>query len=117
MDPPDFIPDNFADIIDNLSDEDLEKILNMARQFTSESGNCENNADENPGFNFDPGMIFRLMNIFEKLNSCKNDPRCNLITALKPLLSAERRQKADTAVELIRLFTVFSSGNIFFPEQ
>lgn len=117
MDPPDFFPDNLADIIGSLSDDDLGKIMDMAQQFTAENESSEDKSEEGPGFSFDPEMIFRLMSIFEKLNSCQNDPRCNLIAALKPLLSAERRQKADTAIELIRLFTVFSSGNIFPTEQ
>lgn len=115
MDPPDFSIDNLTDILGSLSSEDFENLKNIADQFTNEqNSNSNNNTDsDNSSFlNFDPEMIFKIMNMFEKLNSCQNDPRCNLITALKPLLSPNKRQKADMALEFIRLFSIFSMGDI-----
>ena len=77
------------------------------------TNNSESQQKDESGMPFDPEMLLRLMSIIEKLNSNKNDPRCNLIAALKPLLSERRRQKADLALELMRIFSIFSDDNIF----
>lgn len=120
MDPPDFDFSSLSDILGSLSAEDFEKISTLAGQFTGEGKSQKNSYDESDsgsgGFNIDPDMIFRLMGIMQKLNSRQNDPRCNLITALKPLLSPQRRQKADTAIELLRMFSIFSLTDIFGTE-
>ena len=81
-------------------------------------GYCDCSGDGNVfgGFNIDPDMLFRLMNIMQKLQSRNNDPRCNLIQALKPLLSPERRRKADTAIEILRLMSIFSLKDLFGTE-
>lgn len=113
MDPPDFSLENLSDILGSLSSEDLESLKNIADQFTNEQSTSANTDSETNSFlNFDPEMIFKIMNMFEKMNSLQNDPRCNLITALKPLLSPKKRQKADMALEFIRLFSIFSLGDI-----
>ena len=124
MDPPDFNFDNIGDILGSLSQEDIEKLSEIAGQFMGDEktdntqGDCDCSGDGNVfgGFNIDPDMLFRLMNIMQKLQSRNNDPRCNLIQALKPLLSPERRQKADTAIEILRLMSIFSLKDLFGTE-
>lgn len=122
MDPPDFNFENIGDILGSLSQEDIEKLSGLAGQFmggekadnTNESCDCSNEGFG--GFNIDPEMIFKLMNIMQKLQSRQNDPRCNLIAALKPLLSPQRRHKADAAIEILRLMSIFSLKDIFGTE-
>lgn len=107
MDPPDFSFDNIGEILGSLSPEDFERLSSLAGQFMGgqkAEASCE--SDTENGFNIDPDMIFKIMNILSKLNSRQNDPRCNLIMALKPLLSPERRHRADTAIELLRLMSL-----------
>lgn len=120
MDPPEFNFENLGDILGSLSAEDFQKISNIAQQFTSGSGESTTAQQEEKntgaGFSFDPEMLFKLMSIFEKLQNQQNDPRCNLITALKPLLSPQRRQKADKAIELLRLMSLLSIKDIFGME-
>lgn len=117
MDPPEFNLDNIGDILGSLSREDIDKLSGLAEQFMGGEKTEESpDSETGDGFNIDPEMIFRMMNIMQKLNSRQNDPRCNLIAALKPLLSPERRRKADTAIELLRLMSIFSLGNIFGTE-
>lgn len=107
MDPPDFDFDSLGDIIGSLSPEDFARLGSLAEQLTGGTDNneepCSNDAG---GFNFDPDMLFKIMNIIKKLNSRQSDPRCNLITALKPLLSPEKRQRADMAIDLLRLMSL-----------
>lgn len=110
MAPPDFNEDILGDILEGLSDEDFRKINELAESFTSKNNTNETKSDSDPenGFPFDPEMIFKLMSIFEKLNSNSNDPRCNLISALKPLLSPKRQQRADRALEMIKMLSLLS---------
>ena len=110
MDPPDFNLDNLGEILGSLSQEDIDRLSALAGQIMGGGAEsppqeeaCQNEAG---GFNIDPDMLFRIMNIMQRLNSRQNDPRCNLIAALKPLLSPERRQKADMAIELLRLMSL-----------
>lgn len=122
MDPPDFNFESIGDILGSLSQEDIEKLSGLAGQFIG--GEQADSADEGHscsnegfgGFNIDPEMIFKLMNIMQKLQSRRNDPRCNLIQALKPLLSPGRRHKADEAIEILRLVSIFSLKDIFGTE-
>ena len=51
----------------------------------------------------DPLYIKKLMPVFSKLNSKSDDKRIALLTALKPNLSEERRNKVDAAIKLIKL--------------
>lgn len=115
MDPPDFNPDSISDILSGLTEEDIQNISRIAQGFTGKnsSRSAEKNSDEGSGFSLDPEMLLRLMSIFEKLNSQQNDPRCNLIRSLKPLLSPARQKKADTAIELMKIFSIFSQGDLF----
>lgn len=109
MDPPDFNFENIGDIIGSLSQEDIEKISSIAEQFMGEEKSEEPVTEQSTGgFNIDPDMLFKIMNIMQKLNSRQNDPRCNLIAALKPLLSPQKRPKADAAIEMLRLMNIFS---------
>ncbi len=117
MDPPELDFENLGDIIGSLSQEDIDRLAGLAGQFMGGEKAEEPRPNETGGsFNLDPDMIFRLMNIMQKLQSRQNDPRCNLIASLKPLLSPERRQKADKAIELLRLMSIFSLGDIFGME-
>lgn len=110
MDPPDFNFENIniGEILGSLSPEDFEKLGNLAGQFMGKEDSQDNCENEGNGFNIDPDMLFKIMNIISKLNSRQNDPRCNLIAALRPLLSPQRRRKADAAIELLRLMSIFS---------
>lgn len=122
MDPPDFNFDSIGDILGSLSQEDIEKLSGLAGQFMGEekAGNTQEDCDRDGnvlgGFSLDPDMLFRLMNIMQRLNSRRNDPRSNLIQALKPLLSPGRRKKADTAIEILRVMDIFSLKDIFGTE-
>ena len=122
MDPPDFNFESIGDILGSLSQEDIEKLSGLAGQFTGgeqadgNAGGSDCGSEGFGGFNPDPEMIFRLMSIMQKLQSRQNDPRCNLIRALKPLLSPGRRHKADAAIEMLRLISIFSIKDIFGTE-
>ena len=62
---------------------------------------------QNPlGLNADDfNMMMKAKSIFDKMNSASNK-NTDLIMALKPHLSPENRNKADTAIKILKLFDV-----------
>ena len=91
--------DNIEDILralteDNDNDDDKNGNRNSAKSEQSEglfSG-------------LDPEMLFRMLSLFEMLNQPDDNER--FLLALKPLLREENRRKIDSAIRLLKLFTV-----------
>lgn len=52
----------------------------------------------------DPEMLTRMLSLFEVLNQPDDNER--FLLALKPLLREENRVKIDSAIRLLKLFTV-----------
>lgn len=114
MDPPDFENAVSELLSGGISPEMLSEAIKLGEAFTqSENTQQSEETSGESGFSFDPEMLFKLMSLFEKLQKGQNDPRCNLIKALKPLLSPQRQQKADAAIELLKIFSLFSQGDLF----
>jgi len=47
-----------------------------------------------------------IISIIIKLKSSGNDPRSQLLTALKPHLSEPRREKVDTAIKILKVLEI-----------
>lgn len=52
----------------------------------------------------DPEMLMRMLSLFETLNQPDDNER--FLLALKPLLREENRHKIDSAIRLLKLFSV-----------
>lgn len=52
----------------------------------------------------DPEMLMRMLSLFETLNQPDDNER--FLLALKPLLREENRVKVDSAIRLMKLFTL-----------
>ncbi len=107
------------DILGSLSQEEIDNLSAAAQQmfsgaapFSQDIPQKDENVSGSPcqeGFSMpdiDPAMLMKAMTILRKLQNSAPDPRCNLIYALKPLLSPERRKKADMAAEFLRLLSL-----------
>ena len=99
--------DNISDIIASLSDSDIEKLKETAKSVFGDTP-VENRDREKQSFPdmgaIDPEMLKKVTEIFSTMN--RHDPRCDLIYALKPLLSQNRQQRADEAVKILRIMEV-----------
>ena len=112
MDSGSFNLDNLGDIISSLSDEDMAKLNSLADELFSGTPKQNEKSTAKPPSGsdlfsgIDPVMMSRIMNIIGKLNSAPNDPRCNVIASLKPLLSKDKQQKADEAIKMLQLLSL-----------
>lgn len=94
-------------LLSSLSSEDISSLGDMAQQLLGSAP--ELNGDEQQSNIFgslDPAMLAKIMQIMPLLQSGAENDRTRLICALKPLLSKGRRQKADEALQLIRLLEI-----------
>ena len=109
---------DISSILNSLSAEDIENIKKAASGFL---GNMDETQEkpkekkqENNGMPFTDGLsglgmpdlsqLASLAPILQAFNS--HDERLDFINALKPLLSEERRHKADEAMKLVKLLSV-----------
>lgn len=103
-----------------LSDEEsMRQIRELAAMFSSgnigeavspdsggenfsqeDSTGSESSSDDFPNINF--AAIFQLIGAMSQ-----SDKNCDLLTALKPHLCAERQIKIDKAVRLLKLYNLF----------
>lgn len=103
-----------------ISDEEsMRQIQELAAMFGgsdtgSQQGNEQSDSGNSPP-DIDPAAIMKLMS-----GLSQNDKNCELLIALRPLLSEEKRPKVDKAVKLLRLFNVYTElkesgaiGNLF----
>lgn len=105
-------------LLNSLSVEDMENIKKVASDILGNAGeNREKPKEEKQpvgNANFADGLsglgmpdlsqLSSLAPILQAFNS--HDERLDFINALKPLLSEERRQKADEAMKLVKLLSV-----------
>ncbi len=112
--------DNIGDILGKLSSEDMEALQNAAQELLGSGGfsldgfQDKNGQEDNSQQNFGSGspmpdfssmlnadVMSKVARIMGAMN--QKDSRCDLINALKPHLSQPRRQKADQAMQMIKL--------------
>ena len=103
--------DNINEILSSLTDEDMENLRAAAENLFSSEEKSERK--ETFGFGGMPDLSgilgnARLMSGISSLMGAMNktDSRTRLIEALKPLLSENRRRKADEAMQMMKLFEI-----------
>lgn len=103
--------DNINDLLSSISPQDMEKLKSVAASLmnkeenktpvTPKEVNQSKNTDSNFSSLFGDDMTKTLMSVASQMN--KEDDRTAFIKALRPLLSDERRQKADEAARFLKL--------------
>lgn len=108
--------DNISELLNSISPEDMEKLKGVAASLmnnNSNGGNKENKEEKqeekqeekntqssvNPLFSNDTTDL--IMRVAGQMN--KDNDTTAFIKALRPLLSEERRNKADEAMKFLRL--------------
>ena len=101
--------DSINDILSSLTDEDMENLRAAAESLFSSKEETSSQPPPSgsamPDFSSILGnaqMMAKISTIMGAMN--KKDDRTRLIEALKPLLSEKRRQRADEALQMMKLF-------------
>ena len=101
--------EGIENIINSMSQQDIEQLTALAGEFFSsgdkqERVSKEEKAQNAGGIDFD--TVTRIASLISKLSSQTRDPGCELLAALKPMLSPERQHKADEAIKMIQLISL-----------
>ncbi|MBQ6163438.1 MAG: hypothetical protein IJK23_03075 [Clostridia bacterium] len=86
-----------SELLSSIGAEDMEKLKKTAQGLLG--GGAENKPSPLDGI--DPRMLEVLGKTANLMS--RSDPRCDLLTALKPLLGEARRARVDDAVRLLRM--------------
>lgn len=107
--------ENIENILGSMSSEDMEMLKSAAEGIFASMGQPqekrENKEKRQSGqnifdsFNIDFETVTKIISLMEKLKNQPQDPRCNLLLSLKPLLSEKRRSKVDEAVKIMSLMS------------
>ena len=97
--------DNISDILSSLSEQDIENLKQTAAALFSQA-NQEQPKDNDlfSSLGADAQMISKISGIMQTLN--RQDSRCDLLRALKPLLKPERQHRADEAIRLLKIVSM-----------
>ncbi|MCR4615595.1 MAG: hypothetical protein K5756_05550 [Clostridiales bacterium] len=99
--------DSINDIIGGLSPDDIDALRTAAQSILGSSGGENNGSGKNTDSaagtspSLSPEMLAKITKIMSAMN--KRDSRTDLIAALKPLLSEDKRKRADDAMQIIKL--------------
>lgn len=88
--------DNIEDILRALTEDNEDDNDN--------NNNCGTEQSEGLFSGLDPEMLMRMLSLFETLNQPDDNER--FLLALKPLLREENRVKIDSAIRLMKLFSL-----------
>ncbi|MBQ8027819.1 MAG: hypothetical protein IJ262_00260 [Clostridia bacterium] len=95
-----------SQLLSSLSEEDIAGLMNMAQSvFSSQTPPKKEEKKKEEG-SFDFSSIAKIASLMGFLSGEENDPRCNLLSALKPLLSKEKQSKVDQAIKMLHLMAV-----------
>lgn len=103
---------DLSSILSSLSADDIEKLKSTAAQFFGSADEPqikkETSAENHfPEMNFDPKLLTGVARFSRMMN--ENDERSNFLMALKPLLSENRRKKADDAVMMLKFMRMINA--------
>ncbi len=83
--------------------ESMNRVREMAESILSDNDKKSEATDESILGSLNGAELGNIMSIVSKLNQKNDDPRTNLLVALKPHLSEQKREKVDTAIKILRL--------------
>ena len=98
--------DNIENIINSMSQKDIEELSSLASQFFSDTKDSRKPKQENNNETIDFDTITRIASVIGRLSSQPRDPGCELLAALKPMLSPERQHKADEAIKMMQIISL-----------
>ena len=86
--------------------ESMNRVRQMAESILGESGNdapAPSPDISSIGDMLGSGELQSIISVISKMKSAEDDSRVQLLSALRPHLSEERRKRADTAIKILKL--------------
>lgn len=99
--------EGIENIINSMSQNDIEQLSSLASEFfqgTQDNPKQQKEEVKSEGIDFE--TITKIASVLSRLSSQPRDPGCELLTALKPMLSPERRHKADEAIKMMQIISL-----------
>lgn len=105
---------DISNVINKFSDILKEKNINL-NEYIDDSINKEpdkntESSNSDGGLNIDLNTILKFKTIAEKLNN-NNNPRSNLLQALKPFLTKEKQKQLDDYIKIINILNILETLN------
>ena len=111
----DFDFDQISDMLGSMSEDELQNLQDAAQSlFSSFGAGEEAGGSQAAGFGgqsagdaggmFTPELLAKLSRMMSRMNG--RDHRTDLILALKPHLSRRRQQRADQAIQMVKMITL-----------
>lgn len=104
--------EDIENIINSMSQSDIQQLSSIANEIFSQPDK-EKSRDKDAHPDTDTGAdsidfetVTKIASVISRLSSQPKDPACELLTALKPMLSPERQRKADEAIKLLQIFSL-----------
>lgn len=102
---------DISSLLSSLSQEDIEKLKSTAAQFFGEKKEEQREQEQSNKASFDmpfdPKLLTGVAKFSKMMN--ENDEKSAFLTALKPLLSENRRKKADDAVMMLKFMRIINA--------
>ena len=87
--------------------ESMERVRQMAENILGDDKSTAKPASlPDIGSLLGAGEMQSIIGIISKLKNSGDDPRTNLLTALKPHLSEPKRDKVDTAIKILKIIEI-----------
>lgn len=88
--------------------ESMERVRQMAESILGENKTDEPQSSplQDIGSALGVNEMQSIMGIISKLKGAGNDPRVQLLNALKPHLSEPKREKVDTAIKILKVIEI-----------
>ena len=108
MELSDITPEALNGILSSLSEEDVENISKLASQFLSGEGEKEekHKGVGQAGLDFDMNTVMKIASVLNRISSQPEDPGCRLLRDLRPMLSSDRQQKVDSAIQIMKIMSL-----------
>jgi hypothetical protein len=97
-------PFDLGGLLDALQGQDLSQLLETASAlFGQTQDDAPKQTQPPPDAMPDPALLMKLTRLFALLNHTEADPRADLLRALRPLVSEQRRERIDLAARMLQL--------------
>lgn len=86
--------------------EAMSRVKNMAENILGGNNSEEKSSPLDTNGLLNAGEMAGLISIVSRLKNSSDNPRSQLLNALKPHLSEPRREKVDTAIKILKIIEI-----------